>query len=28
LFKSQSWSISPRFSCPNVEKFVSNLCLP
>jgi hypothetical protein len=27
-FRSQSGSISPRFSCPNVEKFVSNLCLP
>jgi hypothetical protein len=27
-FRSQSCSISPRFSNPNVEKFVSNLCLP
>jgi hypothetical protein len=27
-FRSQSRSISPRFSCPNVEKIVSNLCLP
>ncbi len=27
-FRSQSRSIFPRFSWPNVEKFVSNLCLP